>query len=165
MASAVGVAADTWRAEFETGVAATIALTDLVLPAMRQRRWGRILTIGSMGVVEPLGNMSISNAMRSALASWSKTLANEVAADGVTVNMLLPVRVETERTRALDVVVAQRTGKTPVEVAAANCASIPVGRYGTAAEFGAIVAFLASQHAGFITGSMVRIDGGQMRSL
>jgi 3-oxoacyl-[acyl-carrier protein] reductase len=165
MAAATAVTTDTWRSEFESIVAGTIALTDLVLPEMRQRRWGRILTIGSMGVVEPLANMAVSNALRSALAGWSKTLAGEVARDGVTVNLLLPVRVETERTRALDVATAERTGKSPAEVAAANTATIPVGRYGTTAEFGALVAFVASQHAGFITGSMIRIDGGQMRSL
>lgn len=134
-----------------------------VLPGMRQRGWGRIIALGSSGVQEPIDGLARSNIGRAALAGLLKSLSREVAVDGVTVNMVLPGRIRTDRTAALDASNAQRTGRTPAEVEAASVASIPAGRYGDPAEFGAAVAMLASARASYITGVQLRVDGGAAR--
>lgn len=138
-------------------------LISRVLPGMRQRGWGRIVAIGSSGVVEPLPDLSLSNAGRAALAGLLKSLASEVAADGVTVNMVLPGRIATDRVASLDRGRAERDGTSVEQVQAANQALIPAGRYGNPDEFGAVAAFLCSDLASYVTGSKVRVDGGLVR--
>ncbi|MDS1269886.1 SDR family oxidoreductase [Lipingzhangella sp. LS1_29] len=135
------------------------------LPGMRERGWGRIVAVGSSFVQQPAPTMVGSNAGRAALASYLKTLAAEVAADGVTVNMVLPGRIDTERVAALDRATAERTGVTPQQARDQAIAAIPTGRLGTPEEFAAVVTFLASARASFVTGSQVRCDGGFLRSL
>jgi 3-oxoacyl-[acyl-carrier protein] reductase len=162
---AAGIAPEQWQAHFEAMVLNVIGLTDLALPGMRSRGWGRVLTVASSGVTQPIPTIGMSNTLRSALVGWSKTLAGEVGRDGVTVNMLLPGRIATERTAQIDNVTASRQGKPVDEIAAKAAAEIPVGRYGTIEEFGAVVAFLASEKASYVTGSMIRIDGGAIRSI
>lgn len=142
-----------------------LRLVSLVLPGMRARGWGRVLAIGSSGVAAPLPNLALSNLGRAALAGYLKTLATEVAADGVTVNLLLPGRISTDRTAALDAANAERTGRTVAEVAAQSRASIPAGRYGRPAEFGSVGAFLCGEPAAYLTGVAVRCDGGLVRTL
>lgn len=137
----------------------------LTLPGMRRRKWGRILAIGSSGVAAPIANLALSNLARSGLAAYLKTLATEVAADGVAVNLLLPGRIATERTAALDTAAAQRAGRSINDVVAQSLALIPVGRYGDPEEFGAAAAFLCSTHASYITGTALRCDGGLIKSL
>ncbi|GAB3550521.1 SDR family oxidoreductase [Arthrobacter tumbae] len=141
-----------------------IKLVSLVLPGMRERGWGRIVAVGSSGVQSPLPNLALSNIGRAGLAGYLKTLAGEVAADGVTVNMVLPGRIDTDRVASLDAGAAKRTGKTPEEARASSEATIPAGRYGKPEEFGAVVAFLASQPAAYVTGEQIRCDGGLVRS-
>lgn len=141
-----------------------LRLVSLVLPGMRERGWGRIVAVGSSGVQSPLPNLALSNIGRAGLAGYLKTLANEVAADGVTVNMVLPGRIDTDRVATLDAAVAERTGTTPEEVRASSEATIPAGRYGRPEEFGAVVAFLASELAAYVTGEQIRCDGGLVRS-
>lgn len=141
-----------------------ITLVSLVLPGMRERGWGRIVAVGSSGVQAPLPNLALSNIGRAGLAGYLKTLANEVAADGVTVNMVLPGRIDTDRVASLDAGAAKRTGKTPEEARASSEATIPAGRYGKPEEFGAVVAFLASVPAAYVTGEQIRCDGGLVRS-
>ena len=136
-----------------------------LLPGMRQRRWGRILAIGSSGVAAPLPGLALSNAGRAALAAYLKTLATEVASEGVTANLLLPGRIATERVAQLDAARAAREQRTVAEVEAASRASIPMGRYGSPAEFGAVAAFLCSAGAAYITGTAVRCDGGLVPTL
>jgi 3-oxoacyl-[acyl-carrier protein] reductase len=136
-----------------------------VLPGMRERRWGRILAVGSSGVLEPIPGLALSNIGRSALAAYLKSLATVVAADGVTVNMVVPGRIDTDRVRSLDAARAQREGRDPGDVAAESAAAIPAGRYGTPAEFGAVAAFLCSDPARYVTGSAVRCDGGMVHHL
>jgi 3-oxoacyl-[acyl-carrier protein] reductase len=140
-------------------------LVSLVLPAMRERGWGRILGVGSSGVVAPIPGLALSNIGRAALAGYLKTLAGEVAADGVTVNMLLPGRIATARTAQVDGHVAEREGVSPEDVEARAAATIPAGRYGTAAEFGAVAAFLCSDAASYVTGTATRCDGGLVGGL
>jgi 3-oxoacyl-[acyl-carrier protein] reductase len=127
---------------------------------MRTTRWGRILAIGSRSVVAPIPNLALSNLGRAALAGYLKTLAAEVAADGVTVNMLLPGRIATDRLRAVDEADAARTGRTVDEVRARATEAIPVGRDGDPAEFGSVAAFMCGAPASYITGVALRCDGG-----
>ncbi|MET8808849.1 SDR family oxidoreductase [Streptomyces sp. NPDC004546] len=140
-------------------------LVALTLPAMRRRGWGRILAIGSSGIAEPLPGLVLSNAGRAALAAYLKTLATEVAADGVTVNLLLPGRIATDRVAALDAARAEREQRPVAEVEAASQAAIPAGRYGSPAEFAAAATFLCSAPASYVTGTALRCDGGLVRSL
>jgi 3-oxoacyl-[acyl-carrier protein] reductase len=140
-------------------------ITDLVLPGMRAKRWGRIITSTSSGVVAPIPNLGISNTLRSALVGWSKTLAREVAGDGITVNVVLPGRIATGRIRQLDEARAQREGKTVQEILKDSTSSIPMRRYGDPEEFANAVTFLASKRASYITGTMLRVDGGMIQSV
>lgn len=163
--TALNVEPEEWAPQFEAMVLPVVTLAGLVLPGMRERRWGRILTIASSGVIQPIPNLVLSNALRSSLVGWSKTLASEVAKDGVTVNMVLPGRIETDRTGELDAANAKAQGRTPEEVAAASRAGIPADRYGRVEEFADVVCFLASERASYVTGSLVRVDGGAVRSV
>ena len=132
---------------------------------MIERKWGRIITIGSSGIEQPIPNLAVSNAIRGSVAGWSKSLANEVAEHGITVNMVLPGRIATERLESLD---QNRAGKQnlPIdEVRRQSQAEIPARRYGTPEEFAAVVAFLASGPASYVTGSMIRVDGGAIKGL
>ena len=154
-----------WRTHFEQMVLSVIALTDRVLPEMRRRGWGRIITSTSSGVVAPIPNLGLSNALRSTLVGWNKTLSREVAAEGVTCNVILPGRIATGRIQFLDEKKAECEGRQLQEVIDESTASIPVGRYGDPSEYGGVTAFLASQQASFINGSVVRVDGGMIPSI
>ncbi|MGQ0485785.1 MAG: SDR family oxidoreductase [Hyphomicrobiales bacterium] len=159
------VDADLWRRQFEAMVLNQMRLTEAVLPAMRQAGFGRILSIASTSVVEPFAGLAISNALRAALANWMKTLASQVARDGVTVNLLLPGSFATERIEKMNAADAEARGIAISEVVAQSTAEIPMGRYGEPAEFAAAAAFLASPRASYVTGQMLRIDGGATRSV
>jgi len=162
---AAGLDPELWRQQFQSLVLSVIGVTDQVLPGMRARGWGRVLTIASTVVVEPNPALALSNALRSTLVGWSKTLASEVAGDGVTVNILLPGQIATDRTAFLDESTAARLGSTADAVKAAKLKAIPAGRYGTPEEFGKVAAFMASEAAAYMTGGMLRIDGGVLRSV
>jgi 3-oxoacyl-[acyl-carrier protein] reductase len=154
---------DDWYAAFDLNLMSAVRLTRLCLPRMRARRWGRIITSTSVSVKQPIPNLMLSNAIRSATTAWSKSLADQVAEHGITVNCIAPGRIDTERIRQLDADTAQRQGRTEEEVAADSRASIPTRRYGRPEEFGAVAAFLASEHASYITGVTLLVDGGQFR--
>jgi len=162
---AAGQDAGLWSKSFEEMVLSVIAITDRALPQMRARKWGRIITSTSSGVVSPIPNLAISNALRLSLVGWSKTLAGEVGRDGIPANIVLPGRVATARITFLDEQKAKREGRTVEDVAAESNASIAVGRYGKPEEYGDVVAFLASERASFITGSVIRVDGGMIASI
>ncbi len=159
-----GITPEVWSAQFETMILSVMRLTARLLPDMRTRRWGRILTIVSSGVIQPIPLLGISNTLHPALVGWSKTLANEVAKDGVTVNCIAPGRIHTDRTDEIDQAAAERLGISLDEVAARSRAMIPTGRYGDVEEFSAAVAFLASARASYVTGSIMRVDGGLIQS-
>lgn len=154
-----------WKSHFESMVLSVIAITDAVLPGMRAKKWGRIITSTSSGVVAPIANLAISNALRLSLVGWSKTLAGEVGRDGITANIVLPGRIATKRITFLDEQKAKREGKAVEEVSAASTAAIPVGRYGDPQEYGDVVTFLASTRSSYLTGSVIRIDGGLISSI
>lgn len=162
---AAGLAVGDMRTAIESLLVFQQSLVESLLPGMRERRWGRILSIGSSGVLEPIPNLVLSNIGRSALAAYLKTLAGEVARDGVTVNMLLPGRIDTDRVRSLDAARSEREGRDPAEIAAESASAIPAGRYGSPEEFGAIGAFLCSERAAYLTGSAIRCDGGMSARL
>ncbi len=162
---AAGVDTDALQSALDTLFFAQVRLTQLALPALRASGWGRIVAIGSSGVETPLPGLTASNSARWALAAYLKTLAAEVASDGVTVNMVLPGRIATDRVAALDDARASAQGIDVAEVRRASMSSIPVGRYGTPEEFAAPVAFLASPAASYITGIALRCDGGLVQSL
>lgn len=145
-------------------VVSVIAITDRVLPAMQAAKWGRVITSASSGVVSPIPNLAISNALRLSLVGWSKTLPREIRADGVTA-VMLPGRIATARIRFLDEAKAKREGRLPDEVSAESTAAIPLGRYGDPKEYGSTVAFLASVAASHITGGVIRVDGGLISSI
>ena len=154
-----------WTKHFQSMVLSVIAITDRVLPKMREKKWGRIITSTSSGVVSPIPNLAISNALRLSLVGWSKTLAREVGKDGITANIILPGRIATDRIKFLDEAKAKREGRSVEEVAAESASSIPLGRYGKPEEYAAAVAFLASEGAAYITGSVIRVDGGLIASV
>ncbi len=127
---ASGQPTEVWSRHFESMVRSVIAITDRVLPGMTAAKWGRILTSTSSGVVAPIPNLGLSNALRLALVGWSKTLAREVGQYGITANIVLPGRVAAKRITFLDEQKAKREGRDAVAVAEESAASIPVGRYG-----------------------------------
>jgi 3-oxoacyl-[acyl-carrier protein] reductase len=154
-----------WQQQFSAMAGHIFHLAGRLLPAMLERGWGRVITIASSGVEQPIPNLALSNGLRMAVLGWSKTLAAEVAAKGVTVNLVLPGRIHTDRVDQLDGAAAAKQGKSREEIAKASQATIPMGRYGRPEEFADAVAFLASTRAGYITGSKLRVDGGMIRGL
>lgn len=155
-----GLPVEEWTSYFQSMVLPVIALTDRVLPGMRERQWGRIITSASSGVIAPIPNLGLSNALRSTLVGWSKTLAREVGGGGITSNIVLPGRIATPRIAFLDEAKAKREDRPLTDVMAESAAAIPLGRYGNPSEYGQAIAFLASEAASYITGSTIRVDGG-----
>lgn len=162
---ASGQSPELWTRSFQSMILSVIAITDRVLPSMRARKWGRIITSTSSGVIAPIPNLGISNALRMSLVGWSKTLSREVARDGITANIIVPGRIATNRVHSLDQARAKRENRPVESVVAESAASIPVGRYGNPEEYAAAVAFLASAQAAYITGSVLRVDGGMIASI
>jgi 3-oxoacyl-[acyl-carrier protein] reductase len=152
-----------WEAAFHLNLLSAVRLTRLCLPHMRRNRWGRVITGTSSSVKQPIEDLMLSNSIRSATTAWSKTLADQVARDGITVNTIAPGRILTERLRQIDQAESQRTGADLSDITARKLAAIPAGRYGTPAEFGAAAAFLASEQASYITGVTLLVDGGAFR--
>jgi 3-oxoacyl-[acyl-carrier protein] reductase len=156
---------DDWRAAFELTLMSAVRALRRCVPLMAASGFGRAIVIGSSSVRSPIPGLALSNAMRPALHGVVKTLAIEVAGQGVTVNLVSPGRIETDRSRAADEATAARAGTGYDEVRRASEASIPMGRYGRPAELGALVAFLASDAAGYITGQRILVDGGMVQCL
>ena len=165
MGAAAGTTPDDFASVLPRMFNAQLALAQAFLPEMRARGFGRILAVASTSLVTPIPGLVLSNAVRAMLASWCKTLAAEVAADGVTVNLLLPGQIATDRLAELHAGRAAAGGMDFDKVRAAAIAAIPAGRLGRPEEFGDIAAFLASPRAAFITGSAIKVDGGQTPSL
>ena len=156
-ADPLGFSREQWEEAYRTLVLEPMALVTAALPGMRSRGWGRVLNVVSTSVREPMEVLMLSNSHRAAtLAAW-KTLARHVAADGVTVNSVLPGRIGTER------LWSNAGSREAAEAAAAQ--EVPAGRVGTPAEMGAAAAFLCSERASYITGVALLVDGGLTKSL
>lgn len=154
-----------WEAAIRLNLSSALELCRAVLPGMKERRWGRILTLTSISVKQPVENLVLSNSVRAAVTSFARTLANEVAPYNVTVNNLLPGYTKTERLTELIGAVSGRR-QVPAEAVVADWErQIPMGRLGEPKEFAALAAFLASERAGYITGQSVAVDGGWIKAL
>lgn len=156
---------DLWQRQFDTMVVRIIEMTALCIPTMKSKGWGRILSLASSGVLQPIPNLGMSNTIRSALVGWNKSLSNEIAGEGITSNILAPGRIQTSRVDQIDTAAADKQGVSVDEVRKASMKTIPAGRYGTVEEFAAVAAFLVSEPASYVTGSVVRCDGGYIRSV
>ena len=142
-----------------------IEIIDASVAKMKPQGFGRVVVIASSGIVIPIPKLAVSNTLRSAVAGYVKTLAEQMAPHGITCNLVLPGRIETPRTEAIDTGTAKNLGISVEEARAASFATIPMGRYGDAKEFGAVVTFLASEPAAYVTGSQIRVDGGAIKSI
>ena len=154
-----------WDEAVNLTLRSAVELTRRVLPAMRERRWGRILNITSIAVKQPVDGLILSNSIRAAVTGWARTLANEVARDGVTVNNILPGYTLTDRVEQLNAATAAREGISADEVRRKSESAIPMRRMGNPREFAALAAFLVSDRASYITAQSIAVDGGWIRSL
>jgi len=160
-----GVSDTQWHTAFELTLMSAVRSIHLALKPMRRDRFGRIIVIGSSSVKQPIPGLVLSNAFRPALIGMTKTVSQEVARDGITVNMVSPGRIDTDRVRTLDESRAKAQGIDYAQFRASFEESIPAGRYGTPRDVGTLVRFLASDDAGYITGQSIIVDGGMVSAL
>ena len=156
---------DVWNAQFQIMFTNQLRIVNAFLPAMRKQGWGRILAVSSSGIQQPIPNLGISNSIRAAQVGWAKTLASEVAPDGVTVNICAPGRIHTARVDQIDQAASEKQDKDIEAIRAASRATTPMGRYGEVAEFADTAVYLLSANASYITGSVIRVDGGMIRGV
>jgi 3-oxoacyl-[acyl-carrier protein] reductase len=162
---ALGFSDDDIREAVELNFLSTVRMVREAVPSMREAGYGRIVVISSSTVKQPVSGLVLSTSARAATAGWARHLADEVAADGITVNTVMPGRIETDRVKWLRGQRAEREGLTTDEVARQEANTIPIGRTGDPAELGAVVAFLCSELASYVTGTFVPVDGGLYRGL
>jgi 3-oxoacyl-[acyl-carrier protein] reductase len=153
------------RTWFEQIVASPIRIANRLIPAMRERGWGRVIVVGSTGMQHPIPNLALSNVLRASIWAWLKTYSGEAAKDGVTMNVIAPGSIMTDRIKQNAASRASKAGTTAEQELEKMTDEIPAARIGLPAEFGPTGAFLASEQAGYITGSMIRVDGGRVRSM
>lgn len=159
------LSADDWDSATRTLLTSAVGFARASVPGMRERKWGRILNITSIAAKQPVDGLMLSNSLRTAVIAFARTLANEVAADGVTVNNLLPGYTRTERVVDLSEQMAKANDTTPADFIGRWEAEIPMRRIGEPREFAALAAFLASERASYITGQSIAVDGGWIRSV
>jgi 3-oxoacyl-[acyl-carrier protein] reductase len=156
---------EAWRAAFDVVLMSAVELIRAFLPSMKERRFGRVLNVTSITVKQPVENLLLSNALRAAVTGMARTLANEAAPFGITVNNLLPGYTRTERLTELAEVTAARDGTAAADFYARLEREIPARRLGEPRELAALAAFLASDRAAYITGQSIAVDGGWIRGL
>jgi 3-oxoacyl-[acyl-carrier protein] reductase len=153
----LGVGREEWEHAYRTLVLSPLALVERVVPGMRERGWGRIVSVSSSSVREPIDGLVLSSAHRTGTLAAFKTIARAVARDGVTLNSLLTGRIATDRMLEF--------GSSPQQVEEAAAREVPAGRLGTVEEYAAVAAFLCSDAASYVTGAALPVDGGLLRSL
>jgi len=158
-------APEAWRAAVANNLESVLHLVRLVLPEMKSRGWGRIVNVTSIAVKQPVEGLILSNSIRAAVTGFDRTLANEVAPLGITVNNVMPGYTATERLEELAEGIAEDQGLSPEDAFSRWEEEIPMGRIGEPRELAALTAFLASEPASYITGQSVAADGGWIRSL
>ncbi len=156
---------EVWEQAVRQNLFSVLNLVREVLPGMRERKWGRIINITSIAVKQPSDNLILSNSVRAAVTGFARTLATETARDGITVNNVMPGFTRTERLTELAQKRAQIKGCAPEDIWAIWHNEIPMGRVGEPAELAALVAFLASEQASYITAQSMAVDGGWIKSL
>lgn len=156
---------ENWQAALELNLLSTIHLCRAAVPVMRKHRWGRIICITSIAAKQPMAGLILSTTARAGVLGFAKTLADELAADGITVNTVCPGYVRTDRVEDLAKQRSRQTQRTTAEEIQTFVADIPVGRMGEPEEFASAVAFLASERASYITGVALQVDGGYIRSI
>jgi len=159
------LSADQWDAAVATLLTSVTDMTRLVMPGMKERKWGRILNVTSIAAKQPVANLILSNSLRAAVTGFSKTLAAEVGEYGITVNTILPGYTTTERVEELAEHLAKKEGVDPSVIRSRWEAEIPLGRLADPKEFASMAAFLVSERASYVTGSSIAVDGGWIRSL
>lgn len=156
---------EAWRRAIALNLESVVNLTRAVLPGMKAQRWGRILNVTSIAVKQPVDGLILSNSVRAAVTGFARTLANEVAPFGITVNNLMPGYTRTERLEQLAAANAESHGTSITDAYETWQRQIPMGRVGEPHEFAALAAFLASERASYITAQSIAVDGGWIRSL
>lgn len=159
------ISIEEWRTAVDLTLMSAVYFAREVLPRMQKRKWGRFLTITSVSVKEPIDGLLLSNSIRAAVTGLARTLANEFAADGITVNNICPGYTITERLEELAAAQAKQTGVPREKIYERWASLVPMGRLGKPEEFAAMVAFLASERASYINGVSIAVDGGRVRSL
>lgn len=156
---------EAWQEGVNSTLLSVVRFARAVLPDMKERGWGRIINITSIAVKQPVDGLILSNSIRAAVTGFGRTLANEVGRHGITVNNVLPGFTWTERVDELAEKQSAATGKTRDQIVAGWEASIPLGRLAETREFAAMVAFLASERASYVTAQSIAVDGGWIRAL
>lgn len=156
---------DAFEAAFRQHLLAGQTLLQALLPGLRAGGYGRIVNVISTSVKEPIAGLGVSNTIRAAVAGWSKTLAGELAADGITVNNVLPGYTRTQRLDGLLAAQAAASGRSEEEIARDLLATVPARRFGEAAEVAAVIAFLCTPAAAYVNGVSIAVDGGRTRAL
>jgi 3-oxoacyl-[acyl-carrier protein] reductase len=149
-----------WQRGIDLTLMNVVRLSRLVLPGMRERRWGRIIHLTSLAAKMPMALLTISSTLRAGLSALTKTMSNEFCKDGVLVNAVLPGHVLTDRQIELNEIRSKQEGVPLQEYADRTVNAIPIGRYGEPREIGEVVAFLASERASYVTGASLAVDGG-----
>lgn len=159
------ISLEEWRAAVELTLLSAVYFARAVLPGMQNRRWGRLITITSVSVKQPVDGLLLSNSIRAAVTGLARTLANEFGAYGITVNNVCPGYTLTERLKGLSEAQADEAGLLPEEIVRRWSTQVPLGRLGRPEEFAALVAFLASERASYINGATIAVDGGWVKGL
>jgi 3-oxoacyl-[acyl-carrier protein] reductase len=156
---------EAWQKAVDLTLMSSVRLTREVLPLMRKQKWGRIVNITSVSVKQPINELLLSNSLRLSVIGWAKTLASQLASEGVLINNVCPGWTRTERVSEIIQARAKSSGQRPHEIDQSITGDIPMGRMGKPEELANLVVFLASERASYITGTSIQVDGGAVQGI